>query len=458
MLLPFAALLLAIPEPCYGLAGPTSLEGAHVWVDYPAGVSDAQAMRVLAAADAAWDIYADELGWVEPPQPIAVRADPDNDMASGQCITMACDGVDVPLCHIYGPAFDGDYEAQTTAHEIGHAFQYALMGSYTDSLTSWAWWMEGTATWIEFAYEPDPRVWSRVDGYVANPQWTLHNDFAELFNGVRGDHMYGTAVLAFFLEQNYGGSDTVRATWEWGAERTGEKIFFRDAIEAIGLSFDEVWPHYLATISVIDLEGGENVGQIPGHTVLSGLPGSGAAPEASRPEGLGFALVHIPAELGMPGMDLHVQIDADASVPWHAVLARTDGVIPGSAVLDYVVAEWDDAGKGELLLPAFDGTADVFLVVSPESIENTPFGYSLAAELVPTGAGESSSTTDGSATTTATGDDTTAADETSTAAAPQDDASGCSCRSTDLPGWNALPLLLALPRRRRRWSRDRGAC
>ncbi|HWB77661.1 MAG TPA: hypothetical protein VG755_21995 [Nannocystaceae bacterium] len=453
MLLPFAALVLAIPEPCYGLAGPSEIEGEHVWVEYPAGVSMTQAMAVTVAADTAWSIYADDLGWTEPPQPIAVRADLTNDMAAGQCVTMECEGVDVPLCHVYGPAFQGGYAAQTTAHEIGHAFQYALMGSYLDSLTSWAWWMEGTATWIEHFYEPDPRVWNRVDDYVANPQWTLMNDFADLFAGERGDHMYGTAVLAFFLEQYYGGPDTVRQTWEWGASHSGEKILFRDAIEGIGLSFAEVWPHYLARITVLDLEGGENVATIPTHTVINALPGAGAPPEASRPEGLGFGVVHIPAELGMPNVDLRVQVDGDPTVPWHAVIARTDGTVPGSAVIDYVVATWDDAGHGELLLPGFDGTADAFLALSPESIEHTPFDYSISAELVPAGADGSSSTTADPTTTTST-DTTTSDDEGSSesTAREQDDSSGCGCRSTGSPAWGAALLLFAVCYPRRRWS------
>ncbi|MBC8071023.1 MAG: hypothetical protein IAG13_22050, partial [Deltaproteobacteria bacterium] len=314
-------------------------------------------------------------------------------------------------------------------------------------------WMEGSATWIEFHHAPHPRVWSRVDDYVANPQWTLHNEFADLFEGVRGGHMYGSVVLAFFLEQYYGGPDTVRATWEWGAERSGEQIFFRDAIEGIGLSFAEVWPHYLATMTVLDFEGGEGVAQIPAHTVISELPGSGAPPRASRPEGLGFGVVHLPAELGMPGMDLRVQVDGDASVPWHAVLARTDGVVPGSSVLDYVVAQWDDAGHGELLLPGFDGSAEVFLAVSPEALESTPFGYSITAELVPSSA--DSSATDDSMTGTATASEGSGDTGMATNSA-EGDASGCSCRSAGIRGGGVLLLMLAAPLRRRRRTRATG--
>ncbi|MBK8715776.1 MAG: hypothetical protein IPN32_13660 [Deltaproteobacteria bacterium] len=381
-----------------------------------------------------------------------MRADLATDTAYGQCVTVACEDDDVPLCSIFGPAFDDNEHAQTSAHEMGHAFQYALMGSYLDSLASWAWWMEGTASWIENFYAEDPRVWSRVGQYVANPQWGLHSDFSDLFAGVRGDHMYGTAVLAYFLEQEYGGPDTVRATWEWGAEHSGEKIFFRDAIEGIGLSFDEVWPHYLATLSVLDLEGGENVEAIPGHMVINALPGEGAPPAASLPEGLGFGVVHLPATLGMAGMDLRVELDAEAAVPWHAVLARTDGVTPGSAVLDYAVATWDDAGHGEVVLTGFDGSADAFLVVSPESIEKHPFGYSLRAELVPAGAADGStssdaSTTDGGATATGSDD---GGSETTTAPASEG-AAGCSCSSAHGAGGAAwcVPVVAVWARRRR---------
>ncbi|MBL8943923.1 MAG: hypothetical protein JNK45_12285 [Myxococcales bacterium] len=455
MPLPFVALLLAIPEPCYGFDG-ASLEGEHVWVDYPTDISEAQAMRVVEAADTAWAVYAGELGWAEPQQAIAVRAEPSNDMAAGQCITVDCDGVDVPRCFVFGSSFDVGAEEQTAAHELGHAFQYALMGNYLDSLTSWAWWMEGTASWIETYYAPHPRVWGRIDDYLANPQWTLQNDFSDLVSGGRGGHMYGTAVLAFFLDQNYG-PDTVRATWEWGAAMSGEKIFFRDAIEGIGLSFAEVWPHYLATITVLDLDGGEEAAALPRHSVLEALPGSGTPPAEDLPEGLGFAVFHVPAQLGMPGTDLHVQIHGDPSVPWHTVVARTDGVTPGSAVLDYVVATWDDAGHGELLLPAFDGSRDAFVAVSPESSATGPFAFSISAELVPTDAGDSSTT---AADTTAGIDGTTAGEASGESGAAAtagagDDASGCSCRSAGRPGWAVLllSLLPSLPfgaRRRRR--------
>lgn len=452
MLNSLVALVLALPEPCYGVDAP-ALEGTHVWMEYPASLSESQAMSVLEAADAAWDIYEGELGWLAPSQAMTVQADLVTDTAYGQCVTVACDDVEVPLCTIFGPSFDDGQQAQTSAHEMGHAFQYALMGGYLDSLASWAWWMEGTASWLETFYAEDPRVWDRVGEYVANPQWGLHSDFSDLFAGVRGSHMYGTAVLAFFLEQEYGGPDTVRAIWEWGATYSGEKIFFRDAIEGIGLSFDEVWPHYLAAISVLDIEGGENVAQIPGHMVIDQLPGEGAPPAASLPEGLGFGVVHLPAALGMPGMELRVEIDADASVPWHAVLARTDGVAPGSVVLDYVVATWDEAGHGELVLPAFDGSADAFLVVSPEAIEKDPFGYSLRALLVPTGSADGSTSSDASS---SDGGGTTGTDEggsgSEAPAADDGGGAGCGCGSSQgsLGGaWGWLPLV-AWERRRRR--------
>ena len=452
------SLLLSIAEPCYGLEGTAQVEGRHLWVEYDMSLSEESATSLTEVCDDAWDVFVDELGWPAPPGPIAVRADLTADMAGGQCITVECGAEHVPRCHVFKPAFDAGLAARnnTAAHEIGHAFQYALMGAYTDSLTSWAWWMEGSATWISHYAQPHASVWSAMTSYIGNPQWALHNDFQEILNGNRGGHMYGTAVLAFFIDQYYGGPDTVRQTWEWGAEQSGERIFFPDAIEGVGIDFDEFWPHYLATLTVLDLEGGADVGAIPGHMVISELPGAGAPPPEARPEGLGIGIVRVPAGLGAEGMDLRVELDVDASVPWHAALAKTDGLEPGSEVIEYVRGEFDEAGHAVLVLPNFDGSAEGFLAVSPESIERTQFAYEIAAELVESGAGDTGETGAmtggvGSSTGVATTGGTTSGTDTDgepEAEAPE--AGGCGCRSgqRDLPGWLWLVPLAAIRRRR----------
>ncbi len=441
-----------IGEPCYGLEGQAQAEGRHLWVEYDDDLSPGRAEGVLEAADDAWEYYVDVFGWPAPPEPMAMRADLTSDMAFGQCISLECDGVHVPRCHVFGPSFAAGRQDNTAAHEIGHAFQYGLMGNYIDSLASWAWWMEGTAEYMSYTIEEDPGTWSAISVYLGNPQWMLHNEFAEFVSGNRTGHMYGTAILGFFIDEYYGGPHTVRQTWEWGAARSGERIFFPDAIEGVGIDFDEFWDHYLARLTVLDLEVGPNLQQIPAHTVMSALPGSGAPPPATRPEGLGIGIIRVPADLGSAGMDLRITLDVDPSVEWHAVLVRADGTAPGSAVIEYVRAEFSDDGSAIVELANFDGAHEAFLAVSPESIERIPFDYEVQAELVPGQGSEDPTDTEGSGSgTTSPADDSGSGSDTDAAASAPDGASGCGCTSSPQPGPVTLlwPLLLGAIRRRR---------
>ncbi|MEM6295055.1 MAG: hypothetical protein AAGA54_27540, partial [Myxococcota bacterium] len=284
-------------EPCYGLSSPQQVEGQHVWVEYDeADISEATATEVAAVADDAWDYYVETFAWPAPPEPISVDADFTNDSAFGQCITVECDdGEHVPRCAVFGPAFGAGAHPNTTAHEIGHAFEYGLMGFYVDSLGSWAWWMEGTAEYMAYKLLPVAGTRAVIETYLGNPNWTLHHTFAEFVDGTRVGHMYGTAALAMFIDEYYGGPETVRQTWEWGAAMSGQPIYFGDAIEGIGLDFDTFWPDYLAHISVVDLDVGPELVSAPARFDISALPGSGNAPDAFLPEGLGMTFARFPA-------------------------------------------------------------------------------------------------------------------------------------------------------------------
>lgn len=456
-MLDLALLLTMIAEPCYGLEGQSQVEGQHVWVEYD-DVTEMTAQRVADAADGGWDYYVDAFDWPAPPGPIAIRIDVFSDNAAGQCITEMCGDEHVPRCHVFGPAVSAGTADVTAVHEVGHAFQYGLMGNYLDSLESWAWWMEGTAEYMTHTHLPNDGTWYSISEYTENPHWMLHHGFSEVVSGTRSTHMYGTAVLAFFMDEYYGGPTTIRETWDWGAAQSGTRIFFPDAVNGIGLDFNEFWPHYLARLSVLDLSIGENLSQIPAHTVISELPGSGAPPPDVRPEGLGVGIIRFGADLGAPDMDLLVEVTGDPSVPWHAALARVDGVEPGSSVIDYVAAEFE-GGVATVRLEGFDGSNEAFLVVSPESIERTPFDYQLAAELVPSEEPSGSSSSGGEettdiGTTTDAGSSTGEPSDTDTDEAPSSDAadeSGCACAAGNgsFPPAFALTLLAALTLRRR---------
>ncbi|MGH1342602.1 MAG: DUF6055 domain-containing protein [Nannocystales bacterium] len=380
-------------EPCYGFSQPEQIEGEHVWVEYDENISQATAQAVVDEADAAWNDYVETFNWPAPPGPFSVIADFTDDSAFGRCITVECDGIDLPRCSVYEPAFTSGNHLNTTAHELGHAFQYGITGPFGVSLSAWAWWMEGTAEYMSYRLQPVQGTVSVVETYLGNPQWQLHHKFSEFIAGDRTGHLYGTAVLAMFIDEYYGGPDTVRETWEWGSMQGEDPIFFRDAIEGIGISFDTFWPDYMAHVSTVDLSIGAEVSQLPAHLDFDTLPGAATPPDVYFPEGLGITFFRVPKGLGQPDSDLVVRILGDESIRWQGALARVENAVPGASVEDYVGAQSGDDGVVELVLSDFDGSHDVMVALSPETISPEPFAFSIEAELTPT---EVTADTDGS--------------------------------------------------------------
>lgn len=373
------ALLLA--QPCYGFSLPEQVETEHLWLEYDDNISQATAEAAAEVAEQAFVDYVETFDWPEPP-PFSILADFSLDSSFGRCITLECDdGSHVPQCQVYEPAFTAGSHLNTTAHEVGHAFQYGITGPFGISLAHWAWWMEGTAEYMAYRLLPVPGTLGVIETYLGNPHWRLHHTFSEFITGTRTGHMYGTAVLAMFIDEYYGGPDTVRELWEWAALQPEDPIFFRDAIEGIGISFDEFWPNYLAHLSVVDLSVGPDLDQIPAHLEINALPGAATPPDIYFPEGLGMAFFRIPADLGQPDTSLVVRILGDDAVRWHGVLAEVDAVTPGGAVVDMVAGQSGDDGVVELVLEGFDGQYDVMVGLSPETIEPNPFAFSIEAEL-----------------------------------------------------------------------------
>lgn len=450
MFLLLTTALLAV-DPCYGFSLPEQVEGQHVWVEYDENISTATAQAVVDEADAAWDDYVETFDWPAPPGPFSMVADFSVNTAFGRCITVECEGVDLPQCSIYEPAFSSGNHLNTTAHEMGHAFQYGITGPFGVSLSAWAWWMEGTAEYMSYRLRPVPGTVAVVETYLGNPQWRLHHNFSEFINGDRTGHLYGTAVLAMFIDEYYGGPHTVRETWEWGSMQGEEPIFFRDAIEGIGISFDAFWPDYMAHVSLVDLSIGSEVSQLPAHLDFDSLPGAATPPDVYFPEGLGITFFRVPKGLGQPNSDLVVRILGDESVRWHGTLARAEDAVPGAAVEDFVAAQSGDDGVVELVIEGFDGSHDVMVALSPESIAPEPFAFSIEAELQPAEAAQD--TDDPEPEGSSSGEEPPDTDTDGTGAAEDNNGSGgCSLggsRSTWAPLLGVFGLALASSRRRR---------
>lgn len=380
----FLSVANAEEPPCGGHVWDDRIHSEHFWVEWqPDAASAERAEKTLAVLESSRTIYADGLGWEEPNYPILAEVVDGTESlgAAGRCITQECDGLVYPQIDLFPAAYRDGYS--TVAHELAHAFQYAYMGPFIDSMNSWIWWMEGTATWITVHSGEDNGAWaSAVSHYLGVPHLRLHHGVDAFFDADRSGHMYGTAILAQFIEEHYGGPDAVRRTWELGAARTGEPIWFPDIVEEMGVEWDAFWAHYLAIVSVVDLPGADDLTRGPERAFkVTRLPDAGTSPPALTPEALGMAFVLFKKEAGSPGASLEVSFEGDSSVKWHAVLVTADGARRGSAVRSYERLQLTN-GSGSARLPEFDGSVTAVLVVSPETQAAGSFSYSWSADLV----------------------------------------------------------------------------
>ena len=391
LLLLLSAMALAGDPPCYGLTAENSLEGEHFWIEWDDTGDEESSAAMLQAAEEARAFYIEQMGWPFTDQTILLRVQqaPSN---GGVCQTAECDGEPVPVITLFARS-TGEPGVGTTKHEVAHAAQYSYMGAYLDAVTSWPWWLEGCAVWMTTKAVDSPSTFSSdVDDYLEVPWLALHQDATAYLetDRVRTDHMYGTAVLAQYLEDTHG-ADAVKATWEYGQAHTGEVIEFRDALEAQGLDWEEFWHGYMAAITVVDVTHGDALSEGPYvEDKVTLLPDAGEPEEDTRPQGYGLSLVKFAKNAGEPDYEFEVEVEGDPTVPWLAVLVTTKGRSAGGNVRDVVPLEIGEDGRGVGTLSGYDGSVDAWLVVSPQSMERRGFDYTWSARFLPPDTGKKS--------------------------------------------------------------------
>lgn len=373
----------ALDEPCYGFAYPDTerLEGDHFWVEWELNVGTlADAEERLLAAEEARQAYID-LGWDFVDDPITLRIlTSDIGGSYGRAETIDCTDHASPVVFLFT---DNNFipGRSTTMHEVAHTVQYAYMGAYLDSVTSWIWWMEGSASWLTSQADGNPTGFTGdARDYVQWSHLALHHRVSAFLIPEQSDHMYGTSMLTHFIQQYYGGSDAVRSTWEYGATVTGDVIYFPDAINGAGMDFEELWPHYMARMATMDMEFGNVIGLAPRAGSAQAYPADGDSPEDKQVEGLGLSFVEFDAGFEEE-MALQISFDGDPAVDWYVVLATSEASAAGSPILQYVTLDVDDSGRAEGWISDYQRIQG-HLIVSPKTIENTGYDYSWSAGLI----------------------------------------------------------------------------
>lgn len=385
LLLALLPTALAADEPCDGHAFDQRVSSENFWVEWEDDtLTEAQAHALAQYAEEARTVFVDELGWPLTDRPIVYAVHPSpTEGFSGLAQTSVCDdGTIVPNIELWVGEYTEERARHLAAHELGHAAQYGYMGAYLDSVTSWLWWMEGTATWL--ATHVDGRVdfvADEVQLYLDNPHIGLHQGLTAHADATRAEHLYGTAVIAHFLETHVGGPDTVRDIWAQGGPLSGERIALPDVAKAAGLDFEAVWAEWLARATVADLDWGVELDR--GAAILElvdDLPAQGGVDDELGPEGYGFAVVEFSRSTAGRNRALEVRFEGDPEVDWSVVLVRTNGSSPPGIVWSYVPLEVVD-GVAEGWLSDFDG-ARAYLVASPLDLELVPHAFSWSADTI----------------------------------------------------------------------------
>jgi hypothetical protein len=361
----------AADEPCYGHTFEQRVSTEHYWVEWDGNVLDeTKAMSLAEAAEHAAETYRD-MGWLITDEPVVIAAIQQGSGISGLTRTTDCDSGPVPRVDLFIGDYDSGSAIDVTSHEIAHVAQYAYMGAYEESVASWLWWMESSATWLTPHADGLWTGWGdTASDYLAHPELGMHHGLEGFLDPEISDHMYATTYVTATLAE-FAGEDAVRATWEYGADHTGDVIFFPDAVTAAGVDFDAYWAWHLASMPTKAIERGNYVGE-PFIAETSGaLPSDGSG----APEGFGVQITRFPSSLGAKKSSLNVTFDGDPTIPWRVVLVRTTG----GAIVDYVEVPVTD-GHAEGWISGFS-RVDGWLVASPGAIERTPRAYTWSAEL-----------------------------------------------------------------------------
>lgn len=373
--------LLAFPafaadEPCYGHTYDNRLSGTQFWVEWEDGSLPASGPQViLDAAEHAATVYRDDLGFPITQSPIVIAVSKDSSYGIGGLTrTQGCSDGPHPRIELFVGNYDATSAEDVTSHEVGHAAQYGYMGAYTDSVTSWLWWMEGCATWMTPHADGYWTGWGHeADGYLSQVDLALQHGLEGFLDPHESDHMYGTTWVVESLAEYAGDEDVIRQTWAYGGPHSGEPIFFPDAVNGVGVDFDAFWAHHLASLPTRLSDRHDYVGDVSVKDVIAALPSDGST---DGPQGFGVEIVQFPTALGAKKDALAVTFDGDPSVPWHVVVVRTTG----DDVIDYVPLDVDASGHAEGWITGFYRVQG-WLVASPEAPDTAAHAFAWHAEL-----------------------------------------------------------------------------
>lgn len=376
---------------CWSQEMDNVLDGEHFHIEYEDGVDEDDVQQFLEDLELSWEVEVNDLGWNEPDGSddylMSIYVENRNTYGAYTTVSRCGSGTAPYIVSGKDSWADMDWGATMASHEFNHALQFSY--GYAPEF----WWWEATATWIENLVYPSIHQWSwYVTGYTQNPWLALNasGNSDDEFN-----HMYGMAVWGFLLEDNYGGPDTIRQTWENAKnERTEYGYGAKDMVRDLGLDMDEVYLSFIIKNTVMEYNEHQWMPDIDLKETITSLPENGKSSGGDVPQGYGQNYIKFKGGSGKG--TLTVEFEGDDSVDWNAALVEAE-----HGDITKVDSVLTTNGKATLSLDDIEDI-DVYLVVSPLTQKEGEYDYEWSAEMTEestgkdTGSDEDSGTPDDS--------------------------------------------------------------
>ena len=364
-------------RPSWAGDGENRIVTEHFSVEWDgSAISESKAQSFADALEHSWEVEFEELGWRKPNR-------------SGQWLTLAyvsggnyagavttveyCGGDYVPYIVAGKSAFSqGTWYQDMAGHELNHASQFSY--GYGHEFYFW----ESTATWIEEYLYPNHNAWAPyITGYSQAPYLAINKSSQQdqdIFY-----HMYGMAILNFYLDEYIGGPELIEELWEYSRSNGGQyDLWIGSVLEDEGYNWSEIYDGFIAANAVMDYDESAYYPEVDRVDSVNSFPASGGNSGADKPEGYGQNYIRIrtgKASEELP--DLSVSFDGANSVEWSVQLVgELDGEVAEVTRLEVV------EGLGEGVFADIGEFDNIWLVVSPLTTKTKAYSYTWEMDLL----------------------------------------------------------------------------
>jgi hypothetical protein len=201
------------------------------------------------------------------------------------------------------------------------------------------------------------------------------------------NHMYGMAILGFYIDKYVGGHDLMIDMWEWAETRSGYYTYGPDdALDYLGYDWETLYDDFVTRNTVMEYDDQMYFGDIDVEETVRSLPASGASSSSTEPEYFGQNYIEFDIDPDGDSTSLEVTFEGQAEANWTVQLVGTS-IYSVEEVVPFTV----NSAQGTAQIDDIDMYNRIWLVVSPRT-GTSGFSYSWSADLIESAGGDDTGT------------------------------------------------------------------